>query len=382
MAEPARLQSLDVLRGATIAAMVLVNDPAMGPPYLYHQLTHSPWNGWTFADTIFPAFLFMVGVALPFSMARHLDGRAPRRSALLRIGRRVVLLMILGLLVNGFPLLLGNGNSVLGTLRLPGVLQRIAVAYLVAGLAVLFLRPRYQVVLAAALLIVYWAALQWAPVPGFGAGALTPHGNLAAWVDRSVFGSAHMYGGGAPGYDPEGLLGSVVAAAGVLFGHWAGMLLRARHARRFNVTVLLTTAVGACGAGLLWSHDVPINKRLWTPSYVLLMTGLCLAVLAVCHLAFDRAGRAVAAVGLPLRVLGANAVLVYVGSELSAAALAHYHHAVGGIADAPIPFWVWLRYLAPHFGTTGGALAYAGVILVLWWAVLAAMYRRRWFLRV
>ncbi|HEX5268666.1 MAG TPA: DUF5009 domain-containing protein [Acidimicrobiales bacterium] len=382
MAEPARLQSLDVLRGATIAAMVLVNDPAMGPPYLYHQLTHSPWNGWTFADTIFPAFLFMVGVAMPFSLARHLDGRAPKRSALLRIGRRVLLLVALGLLVNGFPLLLGDGHSVLGTLRLPGVLQRIAIAYLVAAVAVLFLRPRHQAVLAAALLVGYWAALRWAPVPGYGAGSLTPHGNLAAWVDRTVFGRDHMYGGGVPGYDPEGLLGSVVAAAGVLFGNWAGMLLRARHPRRFTVAVLLTAAVGASGAGLLWSHDVPINKRMWTPSYVLLMTGLCLAALALCHVVFDRRSRVAGAAGLPFRVLGANAVVVYFGSELSAAALAHYHHAVKGIPDAPIPFWIWLRYLTAPFGTTGGALAYAGAVLLLWWIGLAVLYRRRWFLRV
>ena len=382
MADEARLQSLDVLRGATIAAMVLVNDPAMGPPYLYHQLTHSPWNGWTFADTIFPAFLFMVGVALPFSLARHLDGRAPRRSALLRIGRRVLLLVALGLLVNGFPLLLGNGHSVIGTLRLPGVLQRIAVAYLVAAVAALFLRPRQQVVLAATLLLGYWAALRWAPVPGYGAGALTAHGNVAAWVDRTIFGPRHMYGGGAPGYDPEGLLGSVVAAAGVLFGNWAGMLLRARPTRRFTVTALGTAALGAGGAGLLWSHDVPINKRMWTPSYVLLMTGLCLAALALCHVLFDRPSRVATWVGLPLRVLGANAVVVYVGSELSAAALAHYHHAVQGIPNAPLPFWIWLRYLTPPFGTTGGALAYAGAILVLWWGVLAVMYQRSWFVRV
>lgn len=362
--------------------MVLVNDPAMGPPYLFHQLTHSPWDGWTFADTIFPAFLFMVGVALPFSLARYLDGRSPKRAALVRIGRRVVILFALGLLVNGFPLLLGQGHSVLGHLRVPGVLQRIAIAYLVASVAVLYLRPRYQAVLAAVLLVGYWAALRWAPVPGHGAGVLTPHGNLAAWVDRSLFGPAHMYGSGAPGYDPEGLLGSVVAAAGVLAGHWAGLLMRARRPRSYTLSVLATATLAAVATGLLWSHSVPINKRMWTPSYVLFMTGLCLAALALCHLVFDRDNRAVGVVGLPLRVLGANAVVIYVGSELSAAALAHYHHAVRGITDAPIPFWVWLRYLTPHFGNTGGALVYAGVILLIWWVVLSVMYQRRWFLRV
>ena len=362
--------------------MVLVNDPAMGPPYLFHQLTHSPWDGWTFADTIFPAFLFMVGVALPFSLAHHLEGRSPKRSAMLRIARRVVLLFTLGLLVNGFPLLLGQGQSVLGHLRVPGVLQRIAIAYLVAAVAVLYLRLRYQVVLAAVLLLGYWAALRWVPVPGHGAGVLTPRGNLAAWVDRSVFGPAHMYGGGAPGYDPEGLIGSVAAAAGVLFGNWTGMLLRARRPTAFTMRVLSTAAVAATGLGFLWSRVLPINKRIWTPSYVMLMTGLSLGALALCHLLFDRRARLASWAGLPLRALGANAIVVYVGSELTGAALAHYHHAVNAIPDAPIPFWLWTRYLVPTFGTSGGALAYAAAILVAWWLVLGVMYRRRWFLRV
>ena len=371
-----------MLRGVTIAAMVLVNDPAMGPPYLYHQLTHSPWNGWTFADTIFPAFLFMVGVALPFSLSRRMDSRTPRRDAVVRIARRVALLFLLGLLVNGFPLLLGQGHGVLGSLRIPGVLQRIAIAYLIAAVAVLYLRPRYQVVLAAALLLGYWAALEWVSVPGYGAGVLTAHGNLAAWVDRAVFGRAHMYGSGGPGYDPEGLLGSVAAAAGVLFGNWAGLLMRARRPRGLTASVLATAAVGAVGLGVLWSRVLPINKRMWTPSYILLMTGLSLGALAVCHLVFDGGNRWTGRLGLPLRVLGANAVVIYVGSELTGAALAHYHHAVPGIPDAPIPFWIWSRYLISPFGTLGGALAYAGAILFVWWLVLAVLYWRRWFLRV
>ena len=380
--EPVRLSSLDVLRGATVAAMVLVNDPAMGPPYLYHQLTHSVWDGWTFADTIYPAFLFMVGMALPFSMSRHLDGRLARWRALPRIARRTILLFALGLLVNGFPLLLGEHESVLGHLRIPGVLQRIAIAYLLGAVIVVYLRPRYQILVTIGLLLGYWAGLEWISVPHFGAGALSPHGNLAAFVDRSIFGPAHMYGSGTLGYDPEGLLGSVVATAGVLAGSWAGTLMRARRPMAVTFSALASAGMAAIGLGYLWGRVLPINKRMWTPSYVLLMSGLALAALAVCHLLFDRPGRPAAWSSVPLRVLGTNAIVIYVGSELTAAALGRYHHAVAGIPNAPIPFWIWARYLVPHFGLRGGALAYAAAILAGWWVVLAVLYRLGLFVKV
>jgi predicted acyltransferase len=362
--------------------MVLVNDPAMGPPFLYRQLTHSPWDGWTFADTIFPAFIFMVGASMAFSMARYLDGREARSAALPRILRRAVLLVLLGLLVNGFGLLLGQHVSVLGHLRLPGVLQRIAVAYLIGSLAVLYLRTRAQVVAVVVLLFGYWAALEWVPVPHFGAGSLTPHGNLAAWVDRQIFSPAHLYGGGTPGYDPEGLLGSVVSTAGLLVGYWCGRLLRSARSEVEKVLWLAATALAAVAGGLAWSHVLPVNKRMWTPSFVLLMTGLSIAALLVSHLLFDRRARAAAWASLPLRVLGTNAIVVYVGSELAAAALAHYHHDVGHVIGAPIPFWLWARYLVPPFGLTPGALAYAVGLLLAWWLVAWVLYWRRWFLRV
>ncbi|HZT68002.1 MAG TPA: heparan-alpha-glucosaminide N-acetyltransferase domain-containing protein [Acidimicrobiales bacterium] len=373
-----RLLSLDALRGATIAAMVLVNDPATGPPYLYHQLTHSPWDGWTFADTIFPAFLFMVGVSMAFSLPRHGD----RRGVWARIARRVVLLFALGLLVNGFPLLLGGGGSVLGHLRIMGVLQRIALAYLIAAAAVLLLRVEAQVVLVAALLIGYWALLTWVPVPGHGRHMLTPSGSLAAWVDRTVLGSAHMYGGGRPGYDPEGLLGSLPAAAGVLIGHWAGLLLRSRVGERVKVAAMVVSGLLLLAVGEGWSHALPINKRMWTSSFVALMSGWSVLALALCHLLFDHDTRPARWISAPLRVLGANAILIYVGSELSAAALAHYHHLANGDPSAPIPFWIWHDHLAPHFGPSGGALVYACALLGAWWLVLAVLHRLGWYLRV
>jgi len=192
-----RLVSLDVMRGATVAAMVIVNNPAVGAPYVYRQMTHAPWDGWTFADTIFPAFLFMVGASLALG----------RRPALARMARRVVVLVGLGLVVNAAPLLLAQGfhASVLAKLRLPGVLQRIALAEALAVVVVTWVRPRWQPVAGAVLLLASWLLLTKVSVPGIGAGHLTPTGNLEGWVDRTVFGTAHLYRSGTVGYDPEGL---------------------------------------------------------------------------------------------------------------------------------------------------------------------------------
>jgi predicted acyltransferase len=377
-----RLASLDALRGAAIAGMVLVNFPAGGPGNYYHELTHSTWNGLTFADTVFPAFLFMVGVSTHFSLDRYIHGGVPRRLALVRIGRRVVLLFALGLLVNGFAPLLGSGGAVLANLRIPGVLQRIAIAYLLAALAVLYLRPRYQVVVALCLLLGYWAALSWVSVPGYGAGVLTPHGNVGAWVDRTVFGPAHMWQSGTLGYDPEGLLGSIVAASGVLFGYWTGMFLRIYRSRRVTLGALASASIFGTGVGLLWSRVLPINKSMWTPSYVMLTAGLTLGALTVCHLLFDGKRRFTRALALPLRVLGSNAIVLYVGTELTGSALNSYHHAMGSTRGLEIPVWLWYRYLEPTFGRSGGSLVFALAVLGAWSVVVAIMYRLRWFVRV
>jgi predicted acyltransferase len=173
-----------------------------------------------------------------------------------------------------------------------------------------------------------------------------------------------------------------VSTAGLLVGYWCGRLLRSARSEIERVLWLAAAALVAVAGGLAWSHVLPVNKRMWTPSFVLLMTGLAIAALLVCHLLFDRRTRAAAWASLPLRVLGTNAIVVYVGSELAAAALAHYHHDVGRVIGAPIPFWLWARYLVPPFGLTGGALAYAVALLLAWWLVASVLFWRRWFLRV
>jgi len=360
-----RLVSLDALRGVTIAGMVLVNDPGVGPPYLYRQLQHAPWNGWTFADTIFPCFLFMVGVSM---------GLASRPPAWSRVARRVVLLFALGLVVNaaGSVFAGSSAGSVLAHLRIMGVLQRIALAYLLAVMITMWWSPAKQPVIGAAILLAAWAALAWVPVPGAGDGHLTAGHNLEGWIDRHVFGSAHLYRMGSVGYDPEGLFGCLPAAVSVLIGVAAGRRVRAGG---HGLVAWLAGWGAVLGiAGWAWGQVLPINKRLWTSSYVLLMGGICLGLLAFAHLLFDRWAPPL---GRPAAVLGANAIVVYVATELTGTAMGTFHR-----GRVPVSYWLWATYLRPAFGGLNGAVAHATLILAIWWVVAYGLYRRRWLLRV
>ena len=331
-----RLHSLDLLRGAAIVGMVLVNEPAVGPPFLYRQLTHSPWNGWTFADTVFPVFLFAMGAVL---------------STRGRFVRRAVILFALGLALNALPLVL-TGSSLLD-IRIMGVLQRIALAGLLATVLARRLPRSWLLPAAGVILLATWAVLVTKP--------LTPTGNLPGWIDRHVLGVRHMYPAGHGGYDPEGLFGTIPAAAGVLLGAWAGDLLRA--GRR---VVLAGSGVAMVVAGEAWSHTLPINKRLWTPSFVVLMTGIAI----LCTVALSLLGPH----GVVLRMIGANPLVVYLGTEATGIVTSLAHH-----GRLPLPYWVWSRWLgADRFG----ALVWALGILALWWVVAAVLWWRRWLVRV
>ena len=339
-----RVPSLDLLRGLAVAGMIVVTSPGDWNR-AYWPLKHADWNGWTPTDIVFPAFLFGVGMALGLSFPRPLAASADRTRFWLRLGRRVLGLVLLGLLLNWlYVLAVEAGVPPAGpddhpALRFPGVLQRIAFCYLLAaGLVVATgrrdaqgrtdLDPRAIAAAIVAILLAYWALLSFVPVPGFGAGQLDQAGSLPAYVDRAVFTPAHMWPLGSATwrgpvtYDPEGLLSSFPATVDVLFG-----VLAAREWRRPDGGPRLAGLAAASAllvlAGLALDPMLPINKRLWTSSFALLssgMSGLCLALVAV-------AARSVVLERLltPLRILGANAVLAFTISI-----------AIGAFAGLPI----------------------------------------------
>jgi predicted acyltransferase len=361
MARPPRLLSLDVFRGLTVAAMVVVNNPGTWQA-VYAPLRHADWHGWTPTDLIFPFFLFIVGVAIPLALVPTAS-----RALVLRIVRRAAVIFALGLVLNAA---FGVHPA---TIRIPGVLQRIAVCYLLAALLFMLTRARTQAVVAAALLAGYWAAMMLVPVPGYGAGDLSKEGNLAAWIDRAVLGP-HVWRASRV-YDPEGILSTLPALATVILGMLAGHWLRSARPLAQKSAGLLGAGLAGTLAGLVWSAWFPINKALWTSSYVLFTAGLAGMVLAVCHHLIEALGWRRWA--RPFAVLGTNALLLFFLSTLMAVMLIR-------IADGgrTLHRALFETVFAPWAEPATASLAYALAYLATWWAVMWAVQRSAVRLRI
>ena len=269
-----RLISLDAFRGITIAGMILVNNPGSWT-YVYPQLRHSNWHGVTFTDLIFPFFLFIVGVAMTLSMPKRLEAGASKRSMMLLVTRRTLIIFALGMFLSGFP------YFDLSTIRIPGVLQRIALCYFFTSIIVLNTKWKGQAYWAAGLLAFYWLAMNLIPVPGFGAGDLSPEGNFAAFIDQKLL-TGHMWSQ-TKTWDPEGLFSTIPAIATTLTGVLTGWWLKADKTK-IEKTVWMLIA-GNLGLFLGWIMDMwfPWNKAIWTSSYVVYTTGFALIFLAFCY---------------------------------------------------------------------------------------------------
>jgi predicted acyltransferase len=267
-ARPVRMVSLDVFRGATIAAMILVNDPGSWS-HIYPPLEHAEWNGWTPTDMIFPFFLFIVGVSMTLSFASRIARGLTRRALVIHVVRRSALIFAIGLFLNGFP------NFDFSSIRIMGVLQRIALCYLVAGLLYLATfqrepiagRParvranlRVTAAVAIALLVGYWALMMFVPVPGYGAGRLGKDDNLGAYVDRTLMGG-HLWSESVT-WDPEGFLSTLPAIASLLIGILAGEWLRSDRRAGRKVLGLAAAGLVLLVAGRLLHPYFPINKNL------------------------------------------------------------------------------------------------------------------------
>jgi predicted acyltransferase len=369
----ARLVSLDVFRGATVGLMIVVNCCGEGS---FRQLLHSEWNGWTLTDLVFPFFLFITGVALTFSFSGRLRRGKTRLSLLPHILRRGVILFAFGLLINAFP------HFHLATLRIPGVLQRIALCYLVAAVLYLWTGTRTRWAIAAACLLSYWLLMRFVPVPGFGVPTesvpmLDPDRNLAAWLDRLLM-SGHLY---EVMRDPEGLLSTLPALGNVLAGVAVGEWLRELRSQPQRLLRRLALCGAACFlAGELWGLSFPINKKLWTSSYVLLTVGLAMLALALCYWLLDVRKFGGRGTVVPL-VFGTNTIFAYAFSEFVAISWVAFHFQFGGeemttkdllctlvFEKIPSPAWSQLSY----------ALFYAAFC----WFATWLLYRKKIFLKI
>jgi len=307
-----RLTSLDLFRGVTIAAMILVNDPGNDHPYW--PLEHAQWNGWTPTDLIFPFFLFIVGVSLVFSFEFRLRRGDSKSVLLLHTVRRAVIIFAIGLAMNYCLVLIAP--SAFPGLRIPGVLQRIGVCYLAASILFLYTRPRTRAVVVAVLLIGYWILMRFVPVPGFGVPGrdipfLHPDANLAAYLDRRFLTTLWD-----KTRDPEGLLSTLPAIATALLGVFTGEWLRSKRSPQTKLVGMLGCGAIGLVLGRTWGIWFPINKNLWTSSYVLFTAGFALVCLALCYWAADIKGwRGVSSNGIwsrPFLIFGRNAIAAFI----------------------------------------------------------------------
>lgn len=366
---PERLASLDVFRGLTVAGMLLVNNPGTWST-IYDPLEHAAWHGWTPTDLIFPFFLFIVGVSMAFSLVPRLEAGDPPRTLFARAAKRSALLVLLGLLLTTFPYYTLD----LAHLRLPGVLQRIGLAFLLASAVVLFTRHRAQMVITAALLLGYWAAMMLVPVPGYGAGDLSKDGSLAAYVDRTVLGTNHLWAS-ARTWDPEGLLSTLPAVATVLLGVFAGRWMRSARPAADRLVGMFLAGNAAVMIGLAWNAAFPINKNLWTSSYVVFTAGLALHTLAVCYWMVDVRGWRRWAT--PFVWFGMNAIAAFFLSGIVARLLNLVKP--GGVAlKQRIYETAFASWLPAHDASLAFALCFVAVFA----ALMGLMYRRRLFIKV
>jgi predicted acyltransferase len=368
---PERMISLDAFRGASIAAMILVNNPGRWSK-VYAQLRHAQWSGWTFADCVFPFFLFVVGVAIVFSLGQRKKAADTGGKTLLKILRRFGILFGLGLLLNGFP------DYDLSNLRIPGVLQRIAICYLVTSIIVLKTRIISQVCILAGLLIGYGFALELFPVPGVGAGSVDPGTNLASYVDGLLL-RGHLWYNIRP-FDPEGVLSTLPAIGTTLFGVLTGHWLRSTRSITDKAMGMLAAGLLLLIGGQILNLWVPINKQIWTSSYAVFMAGMALACLAVFCWLIEIKGYRKAAT--PFLIFGMNAIVAYVLSELLSKTIRIVKVTQADGTRTRLRSYIFDNLFAPLGNGKLASLMFAMSFVLLTFLVVWGMWRKRWFLKV
>ncbi len=361
-----RLTALDAFRGAAMLLMVLVNNG--GGPRSYGQLEHSDWNGWTLTDTVFPSFLWIVGVAITLSLGKRLQQGIAPSSLIPQIVRRAVILYLLG-----FALYLAPSFD-LSHSRFLGVLQRIAICYLLASLLYLYTGIRVQLAAIVGLFLVYTALMFYGPVPGFGHGDLSVQGNFAHYVDSIVLG-AHNYVH-TKTWDPEGIVSTLPAIATAILGIMAGHLLRLNWTLTKKILWLAAIGIALICAAQVCNIWMPINKKLWSCSFTLLMAGLDFLVLALSLWFVDELG--FKKIVKPLVIVGMNSIAVYLASEVLSEILDDIHTTAG----ASLHGLIYNRFYAPYASAENASLLWALSFVLLMYLLAYALYKKGIFWRI
>jgi len=434
-----RLLSLDVFRGITIAGMILVNNPGSWST-VYAPLLHADWHGSTPTDWVFPFFLFIMGVAVPLALGRRVaQGHAPRQ-LMAKVFTRTLIIFGLGLFLAAFPyfgwrdpqpaglkiahytlltlamfavfgrgilqqkrfqeekyvrrrkllgyialgiiaimIALGFSYYDLSSLRIPGVLQRIALVYFFCSLIYLYVPSKIQYGLTAALLLLYWGLMTLVPVPGYGVASLEPEANLGAWFDRLLLGTEHLWSQSRT-WDPEGLLSTLPAIGTGMLGIFAGNWLRADTSAYRKVNGLLVAGVLLIVLGQVWGMAFPINKKIWTSSYVLYTGGLAFLFLGICYylndvLQWNTWSK-------PFAIFGVNALFVYVLSGLVAKLFYMIQLPQAGGDSISLQSWLYQSVYLPVFSGKAASLAWALSFVLLMFIPCWILFRKRIFIKV
>lgn len=381
MKQSGRLVYLDVFRGITIASMVLVNNPGTWSA-VYEPLKHAEWHGITPTDYIFPFFLFIVGVAIPLSLGKRLEATGSGREIYLKILKRSVLIFLLGLFLASFPFYdFSQGTWIdVSKLRIMGVLQRIAICYLVASLIFIHTSWWWQAAVAIALCLIYWALMTLIPVPGCVETSVNDKAcNLAAYLDRLILGENHLWRQSKV-YDPEGLLSTIPAVsttlAGVLTGHW----IRKEIGSYQKVAGIFFFGVLLVALGYFWGYSFPINKSLWTSSYAVYTSGLALCFLGACYYLIDIQNQTWWT--KPFVIFGVNPLILFVGSGLMTKTLLTIKIRASDGKELSLQRWIFESLFLPLAEPTNASLLYAVSFVLLWLFLMWILYRKHTYIRV
>ncbi|MBK7479914.1 MAG: DUF5009 domain-containing protein [Bacteroidales bacterium] len=363
-----RLVSLDIFRGITVAFMIIVNTPGSWQ-HVYAPLRHSEWHGCTPTDLVFPFFLFIVGVAMWFSFRKY--GHELNMGSMVRIIRRTVTIFALGLFLNIFPVF----DRDYSTLRIMGVLQRIALAYGLGAIICMSVNREYLWVVTAFFLFLYWALLAFFG----GADPYSLEGNLVLKIDRMVLGEAHLSTAFGIPFDPLGLLSTIPALGTVIIGFYTGSVLGKGPAAAKTVLKIMLVGAAMTGMGLLWDKLFPINKPLWTSSYVLYSGGIAMMVLSLLYWLADVAK--IRKWGTFFLVFGTNALFSYFLSGIWAKTMQYIKIGEG---DREISMYAWFyeKICVPVAGNLNGSLMFAIIQMLLIWLVAYILYRKKVMIRL
>jgi Uncharacterized conserved protein len=378
-----RLLSLDAFRGMTVIGMIFVNNPGNGEK-VYPALEHVKWNGCTPADMVFPFFLFIVGVSITMSLAGRKERGEPDGKLMRKIFKRSIIIFLLGIFLGGFPFvsIKETGTNWIGfyNLKLPGILPRIAIIYFISS--VIFLKANVKTigVITAAILLLYWAVMIFIPVPGVGYPNLEPGTNMVAWADNFLL--SGILPKAATALGPEGMLSTFPAVASTLAGVLLGYWLRKNTDDSVKVVWIFVWGNICLIAGIIWNIGFPINKLLWTSSFVLYTTGIGLEIFGICYWLADVKGFKQWA--KPFVPYGVNAFFVYFISVIFSRTIKQLIF-VQGINNERQNFkeYAYQTFVSPLFSSPYNAsAAWAFLIVLFWFCVLWVLYKKNIFIKI